>query len=342
MAIVKCVHGAPCSGKTTYVRNNAGKNDIVWDYDSIRKALTLGEDHSQGSEAQNQMVNKLRYTFAKAAFDSEADTAWFICTYPNDFVKELLGDGAEYIQMDATREECLERLENDDTRPDKDFMRELINGYYDGNPGIDRRSQMNPDREYRSMEMRIFQPEETEEKSYMVEGYASTFEPYTLFTRDGVDYKERIEPTAFDEADLTDVVFRVDHEGRVYARSSAGTVEIWHDEHGLGQRTDLSKTQAARELFADIEAGNYPKMSFAFTVAENGDSFDRETHTRTISRIAKVFDVSPVSFPANPGTQLSVSTRAYFDGVIEMEQAERLEEERREKQKQLIKLLTEV
>lgn len=201
---------------------------------------------------------------------------------------------------------------------------------------------MNPDREYRSMEMRIFQPEEIEEKSYMVEGYASTFEPYTLFTRDGVDYKERIEPTAFDEADLTDVVFRVDHEGRVYARSSAGTVEIWHDEHGLGQRTDLSKTQAARELFADIEAGNYPKMSFAFTVADGGDTFDRETHTRTISRIAKVFDVSPVSFPANPGTQLSVSTRAYFDGVIEMEQAERLEEERREKQKQLIKLLTEV
>ena len=201
---------------------------------------------------------------------------------------------------------------------------------------------MNPDREYRSMEMRIFQPEEIEEKSYMVEGYASTFEPYTLFTRDGVDYKERIEPTAFDEADLTDVVFRVDHEGRVYARSSAGTVEIWHDEHGLGQRTDLSKTQAARELFADIEAGNYPKMSFAFTVAEGGDTFDRETHTRTISRIAKVFDVSPVSFPANPGTQLSVSTRAYFDGVIEMEQAERLEEEKRERQKQKIRILTEV
>ena len=201
---------------------------------------------------------------------------------------------------------------------------------------------MNPDREYRSMEMRIFQPEEIEEKSYMVEGYASTFEPYTLFTRDGVDYKERIEPTAFDEADLTDVVFRVDHEGRVYARSSAGTVEIWHDEHGLGQRTDLSKTQAARELFADIEAGNYPKMSFAFTVADGGDSFDRNTHTRTISRIAKVFDVSPVSCPANPTTELSVSTRAYFDGVIEMEQAERLEEEKRERQKQLIKLLTEV
>ena len=201
---------------------------------------------------------------------------------------------------------------------------------------------MKSDREYRSMELRTVPIEEGAEPSFFVEGYASTFQPYTLFSQDGVDYKERIEPTAFDEADLSDVVFRVDHQGRVYARSSAGTVELWHDEHGLGQRTDLSKTQAARELFADIEAGNYPKMSFAFTVADGGDTFDRETHTRTISRIAKVFDVSPVSFPANPGTQLSVSTRAYFDGVIEMEQAERLEEEKRERKKQLIKLLTEV
>ena len=201
---------------------------------------------------------------------------------------------------------------------------------------------MNPEREYRAMDVQVLLSEVPDEKSYKVEGYASTFEPYTLFEMDGVEIKERIEPTAFDEADLTDVVFRIDHAGRVYARSSAGTVETWSDKHGLGVRADLSKTKTARELFDDIEAGNYPKMSFAFTVAEDGDSFDRETHTRTISRIAKVFDVSPVSFPANPGTQLSVSTRSFFDGVIEAERAERLEAKKRERQKQLIKLLTEV
>jgi hypothetical protein len=192
------------------------------------------------------------------------------------------------------------------------------------------------DREYRNMELRM--PED--EESYFVEGYASTFEPYVLFTQDGVDYSERIEPTAFDEADLSDVVFRLDHSGRVYARSTAGTVELWHDDHGLGQRTNLGMTQGARDVFADIKAGNYPKMSFAFSVAE--DSYDRETHTRTIKRIGKVYDVSPVSFPANPGTELSVSTRDYFNGVIEMEKAERLEAERRERQKQRIKILTEV
>ena len=196
-----------------------------------------------------------------------------------------------------------------------------------------------PEREYRSMELRIV-PTDGNEPSFFVEGYASTFEPYVLMTVDGVDYSERIEPTAFEGADLSDVVFRVDHTGRVYARTSAGTVQIWTDEHGLAQKTDLSKTQAARELFADIEAGNYPKMSFAFTVAE--DHFDKATHTRVIDRIAKVFDVSPVVFPANPTTELSVSTRDYFNGVIEAERAERLEAEKRERQKQKIKLLLEV
>lgn len=201
---------------------------------------------------------------------------------------------------------------------------------------------MRDDREYRNMELRIIQPVDGDEPSFFVEGYASTYEPYVLFNKNGIDYKEQILPTAFDNADLSDVVFRVDHVGRVYARSSAGTCEVWADDHGLAQRTNLGITQKAKELFSDIAAGNYPSMSFAFKVAPDGDHFDRATHTRVIERIAKVFDVSPVSFPANPNTELCVSTRDYFNGVIEMEQAERLAEEKRERQKQKIRILLEV
>lgn len=200
---------------------------------------------------------------------------------------------------------------------------------------------MSREREYRNMELRIAK-RDGDEPSFFVEGYASTFEPYVLYTIDGIDYSERIEPTAFDDADMTDVVFRVDHVGRVYARSSAGTVEVWTDEHGLGQRTDLSRTEKAKELYADIEAGNYPQMSFAFAVADGGDYYEKETHTRVITKIAKVFDVSPVSFPANPGTELHVATRDYFNGVIEAEKAERLEAERRERLKKKIKIMTEM
>ena len=189
---------------------------------------------------------------------------------------------------------------------------------------------MKNDREYRTLTLEVEKREETNEPSYVVRGYASTFEPYVLFTDEsGVEYKEVIDPTAFDEADLSDVVFRVDHEGAVYARSSAGTLTVGVDAHGLFDEADLSKTARGRELFEDILAGNYPKQSFAFSVRE--DSYDRETHTRTIHKIAKVFDVSPVSFPANPTTELDVKTRSFFDGVIEEERAERLESEKRQK-----------
>ena len=196
------------------------------------------------------------------------------------------------------------------------------------------------EREYRSMELRMVPVEEGAEPSFFVEGYASTFQPYTLMTVDDIDYKEQIMPDAFNDADMSDVVFRVDHQGPVYARTSAGSLEVWTDEHGLAQRTDLGRTQRAKELYADIAAGNYPQMSFAFSVAE--DHYDKATHTRIIDRVAKVFDVSPVVFPANPTTELSISTRDYFNGVIEAERAERLEAEKREIQRKKIKLLSEV
>ena len=162
---------------------------------------------------------------------------------------------------------------------------------------------MNNEREYRNMTFEV--RKDGDEPSFLVEGYASTFERYKLLEIDGEDYNEQIMPEAFDEADMTDVVFRVDHEGPVYARASAGTVTLDIDEHGLHQIADLSKTQRSRDLFEDIAAGNYPQMSFAFTIGE--EHYDAETRTRVIDRVAKVFDVSPVTWPANPTTELIIT-----------------------------------
>lgn len=179
-------------------------------------------------------------------------------------------------------------------------------------------------REYRSMEMTV-RAAEGGGASYFVDGYASTFAPYKLFTMDGVDYYERIQPNAFEGSDLSDVVFRVDHEGRVYARTSNGAVQVYVDDHGLGHHTDLGRTESGRRLFEDIAAGNYTKMSFSFLVAPGGDHYEPKTRTRVIDKIAKVYDVSAVSFPANPDTELNVSARDYFNGAIEAaREAERL------------------
>ncbi|MBR2706750.1 MAG: HK97 family phage prohead protease [Mogibacterium sp.] len=187
---------------------------------------------------------------------------------------------------------------------------------------------------YREADIKVVKRAEAED-GYFVEGYASTFKPYVLFSDDGVDYSEVIDRHAFDETDMSDVVFRIDHEGAVYARTSNGLIELSVDDIGLFNRIDLGQTEKAKELYRDIEVGNYPKMSFAFTVAE--DEYDKKSHTRTIKKVGKLYDVSAVSFPANPDTRIDVSTRDYFNGVIEMERAERLrEEEEREKKESLL------
>ena len=194
------------------------------------------------------------------------------------------------------------------------------------------------DREYRNLGQLELRAEQLDdgEKRYIVEGYASTFEPYKLLTIDGVDYYERIEPTAFDGADMSDVVFLRDHEGRVLARTKNETVQLSVDAIGLFTRTDLGRTSASRDMFEDIEARNYTQMSFSFTVAD--DDYEEATHTRVIKAFRKVYDISAVAFPANPGTDIGVSMRDYFDGVIEAEKAERLEAERRAQMIEKLKL----
>ena len=184
------------------------------------------------------------------------------------------------------------------------------------------------EREYRVMPMmEIRAAEEGQEPSFFVDGYATTFEPYVLFEFDGVQYKEQIMPDAFDEADMTDVIFVKDHEGTVFARTKNGSLTLEVDNHGLHTRADLGRTSAAKEMYEEIGAKMYTQMSYAFTVAE--DDYDFETNTRKIMRIKKVYDVSAVSFPANPGTDISVATRSRFDGFIEQEKAERLAKEQK-------------
>lgn len=140
---------------------------------------------------------------------------------------------------------------------------------------------------------------------YYVEGYATTFDkPYLLYEfEDGTKYYERVDAHALDGADMSDVIMQYDHEGRVFARQSNKTLILVPDHKGLLVAADLGKTDLARGLYQDIDAGMITKMSWAFAVLE--DSYDRATHTRTILKIKKVYDVSAVSIPANGDTEIS-------------------------------------
>ena len=157
---------------------------------------------------------------------------------------------------------------------------------------------------------------------YYVEGYATTFDkPYLLYEfEDGTKFYERIDAHALDDADMSDVIMQYDHEGRVFARESNNTLILIPDHKGLLIAADLGKTDLARGLYEDIEAGMITKMSWAFTVSE--ESYDRATRTRTILKIKKVYDVSAVSIPANGDTE--IAARNFASRSYEAEKQERL------------------
>lgn len=154
-----------------------------------------------------------------------------------------------------------------------------------------------------------------------------------LYEIDGIKYYEKIDRNALEGADISDVIMQYDHQGKVLARLSNGTLGIEPTEKGLFVYADLSKSQEARELYEEIKNGLVTKMSWAFTVAE--EEYDKETRTRIIKRIKKVYDVSAVSIPANDGT--IISARSFINGVIEKEQQELLERRKRK-----IKLLIDM
>lgn len=182
-------------------------------------------------------------------------------------------------------------------------------------------------REYRNLGTFEVNDEDDGNVSYRVQGYASTFEEYKLFDDDGVEFFERISPDAFNDADMTDVVFLRDHEGRVLARTKNGTINLTVDNRGLFTDTDLGKTEAGRDMFEDVQVGNYSQMSFSFVVREDHFEESARKVVRVIDSIAKIYDVSAVAFPANPSTDIGVAYRSLFDGVIEKREAERLKAE---------------
>lgn len=155
---------------------------------------------------------------------------------------------------------------------------------------------------------------------FYVEGYASTFnDPYVLFEDwDGNEYREIISPDAFKDADMSDVIMQYDHEGKVLARMSNGTLIVEPDAHGLFIAADLSGSQAARDLYEEISNGLVTRMSWAFSVG--ADEYDRDSKTTTITRVKKVYDVSAVSLPADPNTE--ISARNLLNGVIEQSRKE--------------------
>lgn len=156
--------------------------------------------------------------------------------------------------------------------------------------------------------------EENEEESYSIEGIACVFDsPTVLFEWEGIEYKEVVDRHAFDDADISDVIFNYNHSGRVYARTRNDSLHLEVKEDGLHVSLTFDKDDEGHmQLYRDIKNGLIDKMSYAYTVrSDDGEKYDPETHTYTVLKIKKLYDVSAVDIPAYDAT--SISARSLID-----------------------------
>lgn len=202
-------------------------------------------------------------------------------------------------------------------------------------------------RQYRDIDVSLFERRTEADGAMYVKGYATTFgEPYLLVRDGNYSVYEQIDPHAYDECDMSDVIMQYDHRGRVFARISNGTLTVAPDANGLGMEARLDGTELGRQVYEEIEGGYTTKMSQGMVVGEDSREIteDRETGEvtilRTVKKITKLYDVSAVSLPANDAT--SISARSYGEGVIAEAKEELLERERRERLKKKLKILAQM
>jgi len=157
-------------------------------------------------------------------------------------------------------------------------------------------------KEIRKLDMQ-FRAENTEDGKMEIKGYAAVFNSPETYS-----YTEVISDRAFDEADMSDVVLRYNHNDSfmVLARTRNKSLDLKVDEKGLYMDARLQDDITEhKNIFNAIKSGLIDKQSFAFVVEE--DDYDYDTDTRTITKIGKVFDVSVVDQPFYNATDVSIA-----------------------------------
>lgn len=158
-------------------------------------------------------------------------------------------------------------------------------------------------------EIRLVDMRALDEEGMIVEGYAAVFDSVT----DLGWIKEVIDRHAFDNADMSDIVMKYNHENSILpmARTRGGSLQFNIDDHGLKIRAKLPETSVNRDIYTLIREGVLSKMSFAFTV--KSEEYDYDTDTRKILEFDKIFDVSVVDVPAYETTEIYARSKEQYE-----------------------------
>lgn len=324
------VHGPPASGKTTYVMQNKGDNDVVFDFNKIMGALS-GLPAYQKNDNLISYCTDVRSLIIKRALRSpKVDRTWIITTSVNDEMKSQLSDvPVEYIHIDTPKEECLKRIDEDpDRQPVARELREVVERYFSPEqrsaavqPNVERRFLGNfsnvekADPELLRVEKRA-DPSTGKPRTYVV-GYAARFGKESLLLG---DFVERIDPSAFSLVES-----RQDSEGRPLETRCLfnhdpnhllgrfpTTMRMTVDEKGL--RYECLLPESREDVAELIERGDLKGSSFSFVVDPNGGekwTYEEGRSVRLVTKIKSLLDCGPVTYPAYGDATVAVAKRSY-------------------------------
>lgn len=180
---------------------------------------------------------------------------------------------------------------------------------------------MNIERRYQQGKLQI---EKRADGGVTIAGYPAVFEVLSVNLG---GFREKIQRGAFANTIKTDDIRALlDHDSsKVLGRQKNGTLRLEEDEVGLRMEIDPPDTQVARDLLVNLERGDIDQGSFGFRVQPKGDRWEEDPETGTVIRTlldVKLFDVSPVTFPAYP--QTSVGLRGLEIGEWRLENGEKV------------------
>jgi len=185
-----------------------------------------------------------------------------------------------------------------------------------------------------------------DESGSIIEGTPIVFNQDTRMRDWAGEYIERIDPHALDEADLSDVLFCVNHDiskiPLARSKNGKGTMTFNIDSEGLHIKSvlDTENNQEARSLYSAVQRGDISGMSFMFRIkSQEWSDLDTDLPTRTINEISIVHELGPVNFPAYPQTSVSARSKSEETDYSPLEEAKRAYvEETTQRDKNLLEL----
>lgn len=281
--MIHIITGAPCSGKSTYVEKNSKEGDLIVDFDKIAFSLGSPERHNSLGLIR-EAAFEARAAVIDTALKTEDAEAWIIHTIPTEYqLQKYEHYGAEFIHLEATKEECLARAEADG-RPQSTI--DAINKYF----SEEKKNHM--DHLTKSFKLKA------DEEAGKISGFFSTYDV------EPDSYGDIIAPGAFTETLAKraetghpfPICFNHDFDKVIGVADKIEDTE--KGPHMEGHFLDTPQAQEVREM---VKSGAIYQFSFAYDVLDRRDPTAEEKEKGIFNVLTKVelFEISVVTVPAN-------------------------------------------